>query len=254
VPPPWMLKPRSNAAAIGIHRLERQDELWAAIDALGDRRSFHVIERFVAGDVFHVDSIVWEREPVFHAAHQYGQPPFTVAHKGGIFTTRTVPKGASAWKPLAALNREVLTTLGMVRGVSHSEFIRSAEDGRWYFLETSARVGGAYIVNVVEAATGINLWREWAKIEIAGEDQPYHLPATRESCAGLALTLSRQPAPDTSNYTDPEIVFRVSKDHHAGLIVQSEDPKRVDQLLDEYAGRFLQDFYAFEPAPERPTS
>ena len=254
VPPPWMLKPRSNAAAIGIHRLERSQDLWPAIEALGDRRSFHLIERFVAGDVFHVDTLVWEREPAFHAAHQYGQPPFTVAHLGGIFTTRTVAKGASAWKPLAALNREVLTTLGMVRGVSHSEFIRSAEDGRWYFLETSARVGGAYIVDVVEAATGINLWREWAKIEIAGEDHPYHLPNVRDTYAGLALTLSRQEAPDTSKYDDPEIVYRVAKKHHAGLIVRSADPKRVDQLLDDYTGRFLHDFYAFEPAPERPSS
>ncbi len=48
-----------------------------------------------------------------------------------------------------AINREVLSTLGLVRGVTHTEFIRSAEDGRWYFLETSARVGGAYIVDVV---------------------------------------------------------------------------------------------------------
>ena len=76
----------------------------------------------------------------------------------------------------------------------------------------------------------------------------------REGYAGLALTLSRQPVPDTSQYPDPEIVFRVHTDHHAGLIVQSEDPKRVDQLLEDYTGRFLQDFYAFEPAPERPTS
>jgi biotin carboxylase len=254
VAPPWMLKPRSNAAAIGIHRLDRHDELWSAIDALGDRRSFYLIEQYVAGDVFHVDSLVWEREPVFHAAHQYGQPPFNVAHQGGVFTTRTVPRGASAWKPLAALNREVLTTLGLVRGVSHSEFIRSAADGRWYFLETSARVGGAFIVDVVEAATGINLWREWAKIEIAGEDHPYHLPNVRDAYAGLALTLSRQESPDTSQYSDPEIVRRIAKKHHAGLIVQSEDPNRVDQLLDDYAVRFLSDFYAFEPAPERPTS
>jgi len=157
-----------------------------------------VLEQFVAGDVFHVDSLVWEREPIFHTAHQYGMPPFSVAHQGGIFTTRTVPKATSAWKPLAAINREVLTTLNLVRGVAHTEFIRSAADGRWYFLETSARVGGAYIVDVVEASTGINLWREWAKIEIAGEDHPYHLPNAREQYAGLALTLSRQERPDTS--------------------------------------------------------
>ena len=254
VPGPWMLKPRSNAAAIGISRIEHAHELWPALDALGDRRSFYLLERFVAGEVFHVDSLVWERDVIFHAAHQYGAPPFSVAHKGGIFTTRTLSKSTSAWKPLSAINREVLTTLGLLRGVAHTEFIRSAEDGRWYFLETSARVGGAYIVDVVEAATGINLWREWAKIEIAGEDRPYHLPNVKERYAGLALTLARQERPDTSGYTDPEIVFRVAKKNHAGLIVVSSDPRRVDELLDDYTGRFLQDFYASAPAPDSPTA
>lgn len=251
---PWMLKPRSNAAAIGITRLERADEVWAALDALGDRRSFYLLERFVTGDVFHVDSLVWERDVIFHAAHQYGKPPFAVAHHGGIFTTRTVARATSAWKPLMAINREVLTTLGLVRGVAHTEFIRSAEDGRWYFLETSARVGGAYIVDVVEAASGLNLWREWAKVEIAGEDKPYHLPNARDGYAGLALTLSKQERPDTSSYSDPEIVYRVAKKHHAGLIVASDDPRRVDALLDDYTGRFLQDFYAYAPAPDTPTA
>jgi ATP-grasp domain len=254
VPPPWMLKPRSNAAAIGIQRLEREDDLLAAVERLEDRRSFYLLERFVEGDVFHVDSLVWEREPLFHAAHQYGQPPFSVAHQGGIFTTRTVPNGSSASKPLAAINREVLTLLGLVRGVSHTEFIRSAEDGRWYFLETSARVGGAFISEVVEAASGINLWREWARIEIAGEDHPYHVPNLRSDHAGLVLTLARQEHPDTSGYTDPEIVSRVDKTHHAGLIVRSPDPRRVDELLDSYTSRFFQDFYASQPAPERPPS
>jgi hypothetical protein len=153
-----------------------------------------------------------------------------------------------------AINREVLSTLGLVRGVAHTEFIRSVEDSRWYFLETSARVGGAYIVDVVEAATGINLWREWAKIEIAGEEKPYHLPNVKDTYAGLALTLSRQEQPDTSSYTDPEIVYRVTKKHHAGLIVASPDPRRVDALLDNYTGRFMQDFYAYAPAPESPTA
>src|SRR4029077_14065115 len=101
------------------------------------RRSSYVLRSVCPGAVFRVASLVWEGEPIFHAAHQYGKPPFSVAHQGGIFTTRTVGRNASAWKPLAAINREVLTTLGLVRGVAHTEFIRSAEDSRWYFLETS---------------------------------------------------------------------------------------------------------------------
>jgi biotin carboxylase len=254
VPPPWVLKPRSQAAAIGIKKIRAADELWPAIQALGDDRSFSLLERFVPGEVYHVDSLVWERDVIFHSSHKYGAPPMTVAHEGGIFSTRTLPKDAGESKPLAAINREVLTTLGLVRGVAHTEFIRGAEDGRYYFLETSARVGGAFIVEVVEAATGVNLWREWANIEIAGEDQPYHLPPVQDRSAGIALTLARQEAPDTSAYTDPEIVTRVAKKHHAGLIVASTDPKRIEALLAQYVNRFTQDFYAYAPVPDRPSA
>jgi hypothetical protein len=235
-----------------MKKIEHADQLWPAIEALGDRRSFYVLERFVAGDVFHVDAIVWERQVVFQAMHQYGQPPYQVAHGGGVFTTKSVPKADPAWPALEKINRDVLATFGIVRGVTHTEFIRSAADGRFLFLETSARVGGAFIVDLVEAETGVNLWREWARLEIAGEDGHYKPPVAGDRYAGLVLTLARQEAPDTSAYTDPEIVFRVNKPNHAGIIVASTDQARVDALLADYGRRFLQDFYAFAPAPDRP--
>ena len=147
----------------------------------------------------------------------------------------------------------MLTTLGLVRGVAHTEFIRSAEDGRWYFLETSARVGGAYIVDVVEAATGINLWREWAKIEIAGEDGRYEPPRAKAQYAGIVLSLARQEWPDMSGYVDPEIVLRVNKRHHAGLIVASPDSERVRELVESYPARFYSEFHASAPPPARAT-
>src|SRR5207245_7337402 len=99
--------------------------------------------------------------------------------------------------------------------------------GRLAFLETSARVGGAYIVDVVEAATGVSLWREWAKIEIAGDRGAYDLPPRRSEYAGIALSLARQEEPGTSGYVDPAIVTRIPKHHHAGLIVRSSGPQRV---------------------------
>lgn len=252
VPPPWILKPRSEAAAIGMRRIERIDDLWPAIAALGDRRSFYLLEQFAPGAVYHVDALVWERQVVLQTVSRYGAPPFSVAHEGGVFTTRTLPRDTPEWRDPTALAREVIAAFGLVRGVTHSEFIRADADNRWLFLETSARVGGAYIVDVIEAATGVNLWREWAKIEIAGEEGTYEAPAARELSAGLALTLARQEHPDTSAYTDPEIVYRVAKSHHAGLIVASPDATRVETLLEQYTTRFLQDFHATAPAPEKP--
>src|SRR5882672_10001672 len=43
VPPPWVLKPRSSAAAIGIKKVSDSNELWRALDAAGDDRSACVL-------------------------------------------------------------------------------------------------------------------------------------------------------------------------------------------------------------------
>ena len=140
------------------------------------------------------------------------------------------------------------------RGVAHTEFIKGREDGQFYFLETAARVGGANIVELIEAATGINLWAEWAKIEIAGGRGDYHVPLARADHAGLLVTLAREDWPDTSGYDDPEIVWRMNKHHHAGLIVRSPDPQRIEHLLTTYAHRFIRDFGAVLPPAARPVS
>jgi biotin carboxylase len=82
VPPPWVLKPRSEVSTIGISKVDSADELWSRVESLGDRRSFHLLERFVPGEVYHVDSIISEREVVFAEAHRYGSPPLEVFHQG----------------------------------------------------------------------------------------------------------------------------------------------------------------------------
>ena len=250
VPAPWMLKPRSSAAATGIKKVTNRDELWRALDALGDRRPYCLLEEFVTGEVYHVDSIVSQGDVVFAVASKYGRPPMQVAHEGGIFTTRRLPDTSEEARALLECNERLLSGFELAHGVSHSEFI-GAHDGVT-FLETSARVGGAYIADVVEAATGINLWREWARIELTGHDGSYALPVHRREYGGIVLSLARQAEPDTSAYTDPEIVTRIRKHHHAGLIVRSDDPRRVEALLSEYAYRFIQDFLATMPAPDRP--
>jgi biotin carboxylase len=254
VKPPWLLKPRSQASGIGMKKIYEPHELWPYLDQLGDAQSNYLLEQFVSGDVFHIDSIVSERQVVFAEAHAYGTPPLNTSHDGGVFTTRTLPRDSAEAKALSRLNREVIESLGLVRGVTHTEFLRGREDGKSYFLEIAARVGGAYITDVVEAASGINLWREWARLEVGAGKSAYALPAVREDYAGVVLSLARQERPDTSAYHDPEIVYRVTKKHHAGFVVRSPRSERVVELLDSYAGRIAQDFLATAPVPDRPTT
>ncbi|MGA2743733.1 MAG: ATPase [Candidatus Sulfotelmatobacter sp.] len=254
VPGPWVLKPRQEASAIGIKKIHAPAELWPLLEQLGDQQSSFLLEKFLPGDVYHVDSVVCESEVVFSNVSRYGKPPMNVAQGGGIFTTFTVPRGSADDSALRSINRDLIAALGLVRGVAHAEFIHAHADGEFYFLECAARVGGAYINEMVEAATGLNLWREWARIEIAGGDGRYHLPSVREEYAGVILSLARQDDPDTSAYNDPEVYLRIKKHHHAGLVLRSPDPQRIPALLEGYSRRFAEEFLAIEPPRDKPAS
>jgi biotin carboxylase len=254
VPAPWLLKPRSQASGIGMKKIHESAELWPWLDQLGDAQSTYLLEQFIPGSVYHVDSVASEREVVFAEAHAYGAPPLETSHQGGVFTTRTLPRDSAEVKTLLEINRRVLDELGFLRGVTHAEFLKANSDGKFYFLEVAARVGGAYISDVIEAATGINLWREWARLEVGAGKQPYQLPPTSHDYSGVLVSLARQERPDTSAYNDPEIVYRITKYHHAGFVLKSRKPERIEELLDSYSKRFQADFLATQPVPERPSS
>ncbi len=251
---PWLLKPRSQASGIGMKKIHDPAEFWPWLDQLGDNQSNYLLEQFIPGSVYHVDSVASERDVVFAEAHAYGAPPLETSHQGGVFTTRTLPRDSVDVKTLLDLNHKVLQELGFLRGVTHAEFLKSHADGNFYFLEVAARVGGAYISDVIEAATGINLWREWARLEVGAGKQSYELPPTRHDYAGVIVCLSRQERPETSAYNDPEIVYRIIKYHHAGFVVKSPRQSRVEELLSSYSNRFQDDFLATAPVPEKPSS
>jgi biotin carboxylase len=254
-PSPWMLKPRTDASAIGIRKLHRPEELWPLLDGLGDRQSHHLLEQFVAGDIFHADGVVWNGHTLTAPVHQYGKPPFQLMHQGGVFTTRTVDRASVPAKEIPLLHDKLIQALGLINGVTHTEWIRSAADGRFYFLEAAARVGGAFIADVIEQAYGFNPWVEWARIEVAlARGEQYSLPKLGTDYAGSVLCLARDAMPVTDHYNAPEIVHRMQKHHHAGLIVRSGDPARVEALTEQYARRFAQDFLAIAPAPAKATA
>ncbi|HYY57148.1 MAG TPA: ATP-grasp domain-containing protein, partial [Pyrinomonadaceae bacterium] len=257
-PAPWVLKPRSDVSAVGIKKMHDAEQVWRAIDvldareSLGERSSYYLLERYVAGEVFHVDSLVEGSRVIFAGANRYGRPPMDVAQGGGVFISSTVEHDSEEQKHLFEINSRLVKSLGLRRGTAHAEFIRSAEDGEFYFLEIAARVGGAYIAEVLEAASGVNIWHQWARIEMARNGEAVEIRPPHREYSGIALSLARQEWPDTSAYTDPEIVYRVRKRHHVGLVVRSPRLERIHELLDSYAERFIGEFSAVVPPLEKP--
>ncbi|MBC7494233.1 MAG: ATP-grasp domain-containing protein [Flavobacterium sp.] len=243
VAPPWVLKPRSEAFASGIVKVFDKETLWNTINELGNNRFKYLVEQFRPGAVYHCDSLIFEGKILFNLTSQYLATPLEISQGGGIFRSATIKYNCDDDLEIKRINQHIIKSFGLKHGAAHTEFIKCTEDGKIYFLETASRVGGAHLAEMVHAASGINLWQEWATIEDAlVKQKKYKLPKIKKEFAGIVLTLSKFQHPDLSNFNDDEICFRVPLDYHAGLIVQSKNQLKVRTLLDEYAERFKNDF------------
>ena len=107
---------------------------------------------------------------------------------------------------------------------------------------------------MVEASSGINLWKEWAKMETAeARGENYKLPPIRKDYSGIIISLARVEWPDLSVFNDPEIVWTMNEPYHVGLVVRAKTREKVLELLDKYASIIQSDYHASAPAPDRPS-
>ncbi len=246
VPAPWVFKPRTGASSAKVRKMFHPDELWTELEKLGDKQSKYLLEQYIPGDVFHVDSVVYNFKPVFASTSKYGISMLDLNTSGGIFTTRMIRKGSEDEKALKKMNADVIKSLGLKQGATHIEYIKAKDDGQFYFLEAGARVGGARIPDIVCHATGVCMWHEWARLELSPEGQ-YSCTKPENMYGGGIFTLARQEFPDMTHYNDPEICWVQHKKNYAGLIIKSKDPDRIEELLANYYPRFAQDFMAHVP-------
>lgn len=248
---PWVLKPRSEASANGIIKVYDKESLWNKIHELGENRLYYLVEQFKPGDVYHADGLQLDGKNLFCCVSRYLATPMEISQGGGIFRSANIPFNSEDDKAIKKANTAIMKAFGMKSGATHTEFIKCKEDGEIYFLETSSRVGGAHLAEMVEAATGLNLWAEWAKIEDhLAKKLTYKLPKVSKNYAGIVLTLANVQHPDLSSFDDEEVYFRVPLDYHAGLIVKSKKAERILELLDDYASRLSDGISTVADAPE----
>ncbi|MFV8465271.1 ATP-grasp domain-containing protein [Flavobacterium sp. LB1P62] len=242
---PWVLKPRSEASAAGIIKVYDKESLWIHINEMGNNRFKYLLEQFKPGDVYHCDSLISDSKVIFSLTSKYLATPMEISQGGGVFRSANIPYDSDDDKAIKKINEQVLKGFGLKHGAAHTEFIKCKEDGKIYFLETSSRVGGAHLAEMVAEASNINLWKEWAAIEDAlVKESKNTLPKVKKGYAGIVLTLSKFQHPDLTSFSDPEVCFRVPLEYHAGLIVKSDKQERVLELLEDYGNRLATDFTA----------
>ena len=228
-PGPYVIKPRSEASASGIQKVQQAADALAAYDALGDEAYRYLIETFAPGQVFHVDALVKDQKIVFVRSSGYVDPPLSIVQGGGTFQTRTLANDAAESKELATLTARVMQAFGMRFSASHTEWIRDGQ-GRFLFLETSSRVGGAHISDMVQEATGVDLWAEWAKLELAEfAADGYKAPKDRGGYAAVTIRTVGEEEPQLDRLDLPGVRQTFPMKHHAAMLFGGNTLQEVER-------------------------
>ncbi|MDO5615836.1 MAG: ATPase, partial [Cruoricaptor ignavus] len=109
--------------------------------------------------------------------------------------------------------------------------------------------------DLVEASTGINIWKEWAKIENAVlKNKTYEIGETTDFSAGLLIALSKEENPNYEDFKAPEIVKFLPIKHHIGMVLKSENEIVIQEHLDHISEEINNKFLSILPPKDKPTS
>jgi biotin carboxylase len=170
---PLILKPQMGAASQGVQKIESPASLLAALETIDG--AAYECEEYVAGDILHVDGLVQEGSLAFIKASRYlstcldfnqGVPLGSVMIDNSVLNAR-----------IRTFTVATLRALELATGAFHLELFHTPDD-ELVFLEIGARVGGGEIPFLTKDLFGVDLVREWVKLQLGesaapcGESEP----------------------------------------------------------------------------------
>lgn len=191
---PIVLKPYDGMACMKTYKIRTREELSRAWDRIKNERHDYRVEKFVEARQFHLDSLTQRGEVVFGILSEYTYRLLdslsdNYSNTQAVASITRQSDLSAAHKRMFEINSQIMTGFGFERGVTHAEFYLT-RDGEVYFGEVGARVGGAYIVPMLEKACGLNIADEWARIEIDHNYMPSP-PFSMEVGAALIVSPKR---------------------------------------------------------------
>lgn len=155
---PVILKPERGMGSYGVIRLDRFDE--AALHTVfpsDGKGEDYMVECFVQGPEFSVEAFSFNGRHVVLNIHQkaklgegWANPYIEVGHVGPAMLSMT------AQEQLRCAVFDCLDRVGLQNGPSHTEVILGSSGAR--IVETHTRVGGDRIAQLLQLATGVDVF------------------------------------------------------------------------------------------------
>ncbi len=182
---PVVVKPPAGAGAIATFRADDEASLREAISKVrpgaGDPT---LIEEFIVGDEYSLETISIHGHAVWHSLTQYYPSPLEAVRNPWIQWCVVSPREVNdaRYDDIRAAGSRALKVLGMETGLSHMEWFRR-RDGSIAISEVAARPPGAQITTLNSRAHDIDFVRAWAEVMVFGT---FTLP-TRKYAVGVAF-------------------------------------------------------------------
>jgi hypothetical protein len=165
---PLILKPQMGAASQGVQKVESPAELLAALETIDG--AAYECEEYIAGDILHVDGLVQDGSLAFIKASRYLST--CLAFNQGVPLGSVIIDDPVLNARIRTFTAATLRALGLATGAFHLELFHTPDD-ELVFLEIGARVGGGEIPFLTKDLFGVDLVREWVKLELGESAAPY---------------------------------------------------------------------------------
>jgi hypothetical protein len=169
-----VIKSRTGLAAKDLYMADTLDDARRLVGGLDLTGAHYEVEEFVAGQIYHCDSVVRDGAVRFRSVGRYLADPAGYS-PGGIFGTVLVDDGELS-RRIAGLNERVIGALGLRDGTTHLEVFHTAA-GELVFCEIAGRPPGGIIPPVIRRQYGLDIVEAQIRID-AGLDVPDLAAAT----------------------------------------------------------------------------
>lgn len=246
---PVVLKPIDSAGSVGTTVIEMQQELEDLL-ARGVPENWEV-EKFVQGDLYHVDGFVYNGEIVFTSVCKYVESCLSFHEEGKFTGSFMIDQSSDIARRLSDRTAEHIRIMAPpLHTPFHAEFFHTPDD-KIILCEIASRTGGGRINNQIEQAFGVNLNKTWIYTQLG---LPLSLPlggraeVRPHTLAGNALLPPRRGVFQGFSTTWPEYVteYRLlakpgdrfdgpksSVDHIASLLLIGTSDQQVEERLRE---------------------
>lgn len=179
---PLVVKPVDGAGSADTHVVPDADTLRSLLPRLAHVEAI-AVEAFVQGPEYTYETLAVDGRPVLRSVCRYWPNTLEARQKEWIspiiHTYRAPPPEA---QPGVALGDAVLEALGMQTGLSHMEWFLTAKGP--VFGEVAARPPGANMVDLMNYAGDLDLYRAWARAVVRGRPD---VPAERPWSAAIVF-------------------------------------------------------------------